>query len=481
MRAEEFIIERVKVRYSPYFTGKNLTEGQMHLNRINGTVPMNVWLKEIEAALIDNIITEAIDEDFLFKVRSLEKISSIPEVGESYIPIPIIVSGDTVYVQDMTGEYPAAATPRLLPLVEKTENTLTFKLGKEVLRYPQKLKHGSSYATVLLADNAAQYEKIRMLTSLYFNQTLLPIQLNESSASISNIKEFLIERVTDVVYHYTSTLNALRILQSGEFHLASVVGTKSEEQYAPEGHPYFLSLTRSRVGDYHRYVGSSGVMFVLDGRWINARYKGAPIDYWDRAWLHSDGTRTREAEDRVFSREPTIPITPVTGIHVLIKEQSEFRSPATRKVLILAKQRDIPAWLYVDEDAWRLQDTRKAVSPHEAGNLLKGPDPSRVTRPPRDYLKRWLELIHRTDTKHLSKDADKLKYDIMYYGAYEPKGDQNLGVDLSNARKPDAGDRQSAIKIIDYMRQNGFKHTYELKNAMAEKWVAITKKERETK
>jgi hypothetical protein len=31
------------------------------------------------------------------------------------------------------------------------------------------------------------------------------------------------------------------------------------------------------------------------------------------------------------------------------------------------------------------------------------------------------------------------------------------------------------------MRQNGFKHTYELKNAMAEKWVAITKKERETK
>ena len=293
-------------------------------------------------------------------------------------------------------------------------------------------------------------------------------------------QEFLIESVTDVVYHYTTTTNALRILQSGEFQLASVTGNRSEEQYAPAGHPYFLSLTRSRVGDYHRYVGTGGVMFVLDGRWINARYRGGPIDYWDRAWLHSDGTRTRESEDRVFSREPGIPIDPVTAVHVLLKEQDEWRSPATRKILLLARQRGIPAWFYTDEDAWRLQDTRKSISPGAAGDVLRGAEPSRVTYPRRDYLKPWLELIERDATRHLSKKADKLRYDIMYYGAYEPRGDQNLGVDLSNARKPDAGDRQSAIKIINYMRQMGYRHTYELKNAMAEKWVAITKKERDS-
>jgi hypothetical protein len=290
-------------------------------------------------------------------------------------------------------------------------------------------------------------------------------------------QEFLIESVTDVVYHYTSTLKALKILQSGEFQLASVTGNRSEEHYAPEGHPYFLSLTRSRVGDYHRYVGDGAVMFVLDGRWINARYRGGPIDYWDRAWLHSGGTRTRESEDRVFSREPGIPIDPVTAVHVLLKEQDEWSSPATRKILLLARQRGISAWFYTDESAWRLQDTRKSISPSEAGAVLRGPDPSRVTRPPRDYVKRWLELINRTATRQLSQDADKLRYNILVYGAYEPRGDQNLGVDLSNARKPDAGDRQSATKIIDYMRQMGYRHTYELKNAMAEKWAAIGKQE----
>jgi hypothetical protein len=295
-------------------------------------------------------------------------------------------------------------------------------------------------------------------------------------------QEFLIESVTDVVYHYTSTLKALKILQSGEFQLASVTGNRSEEHYAPEGHPYFLSLTRSRVGDYHRYVGDGAVMFVLDGRWINARYRGGPIDYWDRAWLHSGGTRTRESEDRVFSREPGIPIDPVTAVHVLLKEQDEWSSPATRKILLLAKQRGIPAWFYTDESAWRLQDTRKSIRPGEAGAVLRGPDPSRVTRPPRDYVKTWLELINRTATSQLSKDADKLRYNILVYGAYEPRGDQNLGVDLSNARKPDASDRQSATKIIDYMRQMGYRHTHELKNAMAEKWAAIGKQERgETK
>ena len=292
------------------------------------------------------------------------------------------------------------------------------------------------------------------------------------------LQEFLIESVTDVVYHYTSTLKALKILQSGEFQLASVTGNRSEEHYAPEGHPYFLSLTRSRVGDYHRWVGSGAVMFVLDGRWINARYRGGPIDYWDRAWLHSGGTRTRESEDRVFSREPGIPVDPVTAIHVLLKEQDEWSSPATRKILLLAKQRGIPAWFYTDEAAWRLQDTRKSIRPGDAGAVLRGADPSRVTRPPRDYLKRWLELINRTATRQLSKDADKLRYNILVYGAYEPRGDQNLGVDLSNARKPDAGDRPTAIKIIDYMRQQGYQHTYELKNAIAEKWKAIAEQER---
>ena len=96
---------------------------------------------------------------------------------------------DSVYVQDVTGAFPAEATPKFLQLLNKNENTLSFKSGNEILRYPQTLRHASSYATVLLADSADQYEKIRMLVSLYFNQTLLPLQLNEASGYIPSAKE----------------------------------------------------------------------------------------------------------------------------------------------------------------------------------------------------------------------------------------------------------------------------------------------------
>ena len=90
--------------------------------------------------------------------------------------------------------------------------------------------------------------------------------------------EFLIERATDVLFHYTGIRAGLKILQSGNFELASVTGTKSEEQYAPPGYPYFLSLTRTITGDYHRWVGSGAVMFKLNGDWFNSRYIVKPIE-----------------------------------------------------------------------------------------------------------------------------------------------------------------------------------------------------------
>jgi hypothetical protein len=57
----------------------------------------------------------------------------------------------------------------------------------------------------------------------------------------------------------------------------------------------------------------------------------------------------------------------------------------------------------------------------------------------------------------------------------DPTGDHNIGVDLSNARKPDAGDRASAVKLIKYMNDNGFKNTIELKNAIYDKWNKLKK------
>ena len=284
-------------------------------------------------------------------------------------------------------------------------------------------------------------------------------------------KEFLIERATSVLFHYTSIGHALTIIKSGQFQLSSTTGNKSEADYAPPGHPYFLSLTRTSHGDYHNYVGTGAVLFKLNGDWFNSRYIVKPVDYWERSWIHSPG-RTREAEDRVFSKEPTIPDDAITEIHLLLKAQDEFRSPRARELMIAAKQRGLPIYLYTDDKAWRLLDKRRAKNVADAGAVLRG---SRAVsnyswRKPTDYVKPWIELIEKDKVEYLSDRAQKLLKNIRYYGSRYRDEDSNLGTDLSNARKPDSGDRESAVKLIKYMQTNGFKSTVDLKNSIADRW-----------
>jgi hypothetical protein len=283
------------------------------------------------------------------------------------------------------------------------------------------------------------------------------------------------EAATSIVYHYSGVSAAAKILTNGVFQLSSVTGNKSEEKYAPPGYPYFLSTTRSKVGDYHRYTGSSAVMFVIDGNWLNRHYKTKAVDYWERSWQHSNGTRTSESEDRVFSKTPEIPIDGVVAVHVLLKEHSENRSPEVRTILINAKKQGISAYLYTDENAWRLQDTRKAVTPSAASSILKGQQPKGYSpsRPPTMYLEPWLELIYKNKKSDLSPRAEKLRYDLVYYGSRNPDEDSNLGTDMSNARKPNSTDYPTAIKINDYMRKNKVPNTVALKNMLVDKWDKI--------
>jgi hypothetical protein len=162
-------------------------------------------------------------------------------------------------------------------------------------------------------------------------------------------------------------------------------------------------------------------------------------------------------------------------VHVLLKEQSEYRSPEARTVLISAKKRGIPAYFYTDETAWRLQDTRKAVSPAAAAPVLKGAQPkgSTPSRPPTMYLEPWLELIYKNNKSELTPRAEKLRHDLVYYGSRYPDEDSGLGVDMGNARKPNSSDYPTAVKINDYMRRNKFPTTVALKNAMVDKWDKI--------
>ena len=290
--------------------------------------------------------------------------------------------------------------------------------------------------------------------------------------------EFITEAASSVLYHYTNTAAAAKIMTTGEFLLASSTGTQAEKDYEIPGYPYFLSTTRTKVGDYHnRYVGSSAVMFVLNGNWLNNHYKTKPIDYWNRSWMYdTTGKRSREAEDRVYSKTPAIPANAesILEVHVLITEQMDNRSPEVRTVLLSAKKQGIPAFLYTDETAWKLQDKRKAVSPGQASGLLKGPQPSRASyRPSRNYLEDWLELIFKNNKADLTPSALKKVRSLVVYGQGYRNEDDGLGVDMSNARKPGSNDYASMVKINDFMRRAKLATTVDLKNYLVDKWVDL--------
>lgn len=289
--------------------------------------------------------------------------------------------------------------------------------------------------------------------------------------------DFITEGATDVLYHKTGLPQALDIITTGEFKLSSSIGNDVESSMALPGYPYYLSCSRSKAGDYVRYVGSTAVMFVLDGQRIASNYKVKPVDYWEGMWRNNP-ERTSEAEDRIFSKKNTISSKYVTEVHVLIREQHDIQSENARKLLIASKTQGIKAFVYNDEAAWKLQDTRKALTKEEFANLLSGrrKDPSHMPRPVRGQgasrygrsaILDWMELIHKNPGQELSKTADKLRYNLQYYGDTTSQ----LKNDFFNAKRPSEAEYPLVVKLGDYMTKNKLDFA-KLSDMLKNKWAA---------
>ena len=289
-------------------------------------------------------------------------------------------------------------------------------------------------------------------------------------------KPKLDESLSRVVYHYTGIYPALKILTSGEFELSSTLGS-GEQQYSPKGYDYFLSTTRTKTGGYHAIVGSSAVLFVLDGNYYNQKYPSKSIDYWGNRDPSQSYGRSHEAEDRLFSKTPSIPIAGVTALHVLVKEDSEPHTKAyARKVMISAKQQGIPAYLYDDEKAWRSLNTTQTVSV----GLLKGQESQgRNGRRHRGYLMPWMEVLQAKELSQLSNKGRDIVRQLrrslenvkLGYKKDRDEVARRLDNEMNNARKPNSGaDREHAVKIISFMRKNKLQTTTDLIDLLSKKW-----------
>ena len=299
----------------------------------------------------------------------------------------------------------------------------------------------------------------------------------------------LLESSSSVVYHFTRLYNAAEILKDRRFKLAASPGTDSEQALQKGNKPYYLSTTRSKVGDYtlHNFY-KDGVVFALNGDWFNQRYRGGPVDYWAGSRLKSSETglkgRYKEMEDRVFSDEPYIPFPKdpkqlIKAVHILYKPDTDTRrNPYMRTLLTKVKQMGIPHYVYDDDAAFVLQDTRKAIPVNrEFIARISQQDPMSdkpwPSRQPTDWLKGWREIYHAKDKDSLTKEGKRVADKLMHYlkDAYS-----GLSADIHNVKaKGDPG----LIKLIKIFRKMGIGNSRQYVDAMRAKWEPIYKKAEE--
>ena len=167
------------------------------------------------------------------------------------------------------------------------------------------------------------------------------------------IKELFTEGLSKVIYHYVHLEDAIEILKTGKFDLDIALGNSDEEKFAPKGHQYFLSTTRTRLGSFHATPRHGGVIFELDGSYYANKYKAKPVDFF----ALDTNKRNTEAEDRIFSKTPTLSIDGVKNLHMFIDLTSKHpasENEMIKNVIGYSLKLGLPIKFYIDVQSWRL-------------------------------------------------------------------------------------------------------------------------------
>lgn len=301
------------------------------------------------------------------------------------------------------------------------------------------------------------------------------------------IHEIITESASDEIFHLSSLNGAIKILQTKSFKLTGAVDPKHADAKHQKGKAYYLSTSRNPSNDYAKHNAGYSVMFNLNGRWFNQRYKSVPVDYWERMWLSTLGTqdfRASEQEDRILSDKPIIPFENpndvIDEIHIMVakdrykskdeeySDQQRNAQSTARKIVVLAKQMDIPVFLYNELSDFLTQNKNKSLplTYLKAQNTEIRSYNDRINI----WLQKWIELYHKKDQKSLSKEADKLRYNLIYSYSNDDLG---LNNDMSNARKPGAYGYEYYTQLVKIMRDENLKTPVELAQFLKDKWKNI--------
>lgn len=293
----------------------------------------------------------------------------------------------------------------------------------------------------------------------------------------------LFESMTDESYHFTGVANGFNILSSERFNLSASHGTESEKNVQAKKTRYFMSVSRSKVGDYTMAnAWNQGVVFNLNAEWFNARYITKPVDYWEGSL--SRMKRHSESEDRVMSNKPIIDFSGQTkkvirSCHILVTKDAYKDSRIVTnavKLYILSKKKGIPVFVYDDLMKFATQKNPISVEPllTSYNNIEKDPPYYRIPLNIKRRIKPWAELVNLDDYDKLQKESRSLLYNIGrgYSEMYIKDAIRSLEADVHNYRRQP----EVTSKFDRLFKQMGTNDIDVFVRKVAKKWQEILEK-----
>jgi len=182
-------------------------------------------------------------------------------------------------------------------------------------------------------------------------------------------KNFILEKATDILYHFTYVSNLSNILKTNTLYLTNSIGTKADKK---SKHNYYFSLTRTKSimhGYGVRFSGNDSVRIMFDGQKLNNNFKVINIDYWNAsrdANSRKQSPSLDEMEERIVSNENEIP-----NINKYIKSIDilNTKKKLSKSIIENAKKLNIKINFFNDEKYFNSGNKNHTVTPLEIDDM----------------------------------------------------------------------------------------------------------------
>lgn len=163
-----------------------------YIQEMRQHIPCEIWCTLIERSLTSPLmLLETLDTNLVNKIKDLEKtFSTAPKIGNKYIVVPIMITGDSIRICDIVGECPPREPARFQTVVKINDANQTVTVHEENIKltWPDRRLSNMAYMTVLLLDSEEKYNKLRSWILLSFNEKLPSFNKSLNELKIDNQK-----------------------------------------------------------------------------------------------------------------------------------------------------------------------------------------------------------------------------------------------------------------------------------------------------